>query len=75
ITLWEGRGVVAAVESVGLFSPTANVMAMGEKSMWQYVYPVIDVGTWMKWCEMDGLEDLWSLRANPPPDINPKANT
>ncbi|KAL6001384.1 hypothetical protein ACLOJK_007118 [Asimina triloba] len=33
--LQEGRGAVTAAESVDQFSPVANVMAMGEKSMWR----------------------------------------
>ncbi|KAL6002125.1 hypothetical protein ACLOJK_037573 [Asimina triloba] len=74
-TLREGRGAVAAVESVGQFSPTANVMAMGEKLMWQYICHVIDMETWMKRCEIAESKDLWSLRANPPPNTNPKAST
>ncbi|KAL6006362.1 hypothetical protein ACLOJK_037313, partial [Asimina triloba] len=73
--LQEGRGVIAAVETVPQFTPTANVMAMGEKSMWQYVCRVIDVGTWMKRCGMAGSKDLGSQRVNPPPGTNPKASS
>ncbi|KAL5986207.1 hypothetical protein ACLOJK_014540, partial [Asimina triloba] len=73
--LREGQGAVVAIDTVGQFFPAANVMAMGEKSMWRYIYRVIDGGTWMKRCGMDGSKDLWSLRVNPPPGTNPKAST